>query len=64
MDGYKGADGCGKEAEGAVMEGVEQGGAMNAAPARLFIQERCARLVECLQSLQHDPTRPEDVLKG
>ena len=23
----------------------------------------CARLVECLPSLQHDPNRPEDVLK-
>jgi hypothetical protein len=25
--------------------------------------ERCARTVECLPSLQHDPNRPEDVLK-
>src|SRR3954447_10893784 len=32
-------------------------------PSRLFIHERCARLVECLPSLQHDPNRPEDVLK-
>jgi hypothetical protein len=31
--------------------------------ARLFIHERCARLVECLPALQHDPNRPEDVLK-
>ena len=23
----------------------------------------CARLLECLPSLQHDPNRPEDVLK-
>ncbi len=30
---------------------------------RLFIHERCARLVECLPALQHDPNRPEDVLK-
>src|SRR4051794_28442280 len=30
---------------------------------KLFIHERCARLVECLPSLQHDPNRPEDVLK-
>jgi phage terminase large subunit len=30
---------------------------------RLFIHERCARLIECLPSLQHDPNRPEDVLK-
>jgi hypothetical protein len=29
----------------------------------LFIHERCARLVSCLPSLQHDPNRPEDVLK-
>jgi hypothetical protein len=29
----------------------------------LFIHRRCARLLECLPSLQHDPTRPEDVLK-
>ena len=30
---------------------------------RLFIHQRCARLIECLPSLQHDPSRPEDVLK-
>ena len=30
---------------------------------RLCIHERCARLVECLPALQHDPNRPEDVLK-
>jgi phage terminase large subunit len=30
---------------------------------RLFIHARCARLIECLRSLQHDPNRPEDVLK-
>ena len=30
---------------------------------RLFIHRRCARLQECLPSLQHDPHRPEDVLK-
>jgi hypothetical protein len=30
---------------------------------RLFIHQRCARLVERLPSLQHDPNRPEDVLK-
>jgi len=35
----------------------------NGVPARLFIHERCARLTECLPSLQHDPNRPEDVLK-
>jgi phage terminase large subunit len=30
---------------------------------RLFIHRRCGRLLECLPSLQHDPNRPEDVLK-
>ena len=30
---------------------------------RLFIHRRCARLLECLPTLQHDPHRPEDVLK-
>src|SRR5690349_11525843 len=35
----------------------------NGVPARLFFHERCARLLECLPSLQHDPNRPEDVLK-
>jgi phage terminase large subunit len=29
----------------------------------LFIHSRCGRLVETLPSLQHDPNRPEDVLK-
>ena len=32
-------------------------------PARLFIHRRCVRLIECLPALQHDPNRPEDVLK-
>lgn len=32
-------------------------------PARLFIFDRCVRLIQCLPSLQHDPHRPEDVLK-
>lgn len=35
----------------------------NPIPPRLFITERCVRLIECLPSLQHDPNRPEDVLK-
>jgi hypothetical protein len=35
----------------------------NGVVPRLFIHERCARLIECLPSLQHDPNRPEDVLK-
>ena len=30
---------------------------------RLFIHQRCGRLVETLPALQHDPNRPEDVLK-
>lgn len=30
---------------------------------RLFIHQRCARLAETLPALQHDPNRPEDVLK-
>ena len=30
---------------------------------RLFIHRRCGRLVETLPALQHDPHRPEDVLK-
>lgn len=29
----------------------------------LFIHERCQKLIECLPHLQHDPNRPEDVLK-
>ena len=29
----------------------------------LFIQKRCGRLIETLPTLQHDPNRPEDVLK-
>ena len=32
-------------------------------PAKLFIHRRCGRLVETLPALQHDPNRPEDVLK-
>jgi hypothetical protein len=29
----------------------------------LFIHKRCGRLIETLPALQHDPNRPEDVLK-
>ena len=29
----------------------------------MFVHRRCARLLECLPILQHDPHRPEDVLK-
>lgn len=31
--------------------------------SRIYIYDRCVRLIECLQSLVHDPHRPEDVLK-
>jgi hypothetical protein len=34
----------------------------NIVPA-MFLHRRCARLVETLPALQHDPSRPEDVLK-
>jgi len=29
----------------------------------VFIHKRCGRLIETLPALQHDPNRPEDVLK-
>lgn len=32
-------------------------------PTRLFIFNRCHRLIGCLPSMQHDPRRGEDVLK-
>jgi len=31
--------------------------------ARMFVHQRCARLAETLPAMQHDPNRPEDVLK-
>jgi len=31
--------------------------------AKLFFHRRCGRLIETLPALQHDPNRPEDVLK-
>jgi len=31
--------------------------------ARMFIHQRCSRLAETLPAMQHDPNRPEDVLK-
>ncbi len=34
----------------------------NKAP-RLFVMDRCTRLIDCIPALQHDPHRPEDVLK-
>jgi len=30
---------------------------------KLFVHRRCGRLIETLPALQHDPNRPEDVLK-
>ncbi len=30
----------------------------------LFVHQRCTRLIGCLPALQHDPNRPEDVLKA
>ena len=38
------------------------GGAAGVKPT-LSIHQRCQRLVETLPTLQHDPNRPEDVLK-
>jgi hypothetical protein len=37
--------------------------ANRAAPRKLFIHQRCRRLIETLPALEHDPTQPEDVLK-
>jgi len=39
--------------------GVAEGGSR----PTLFIHKRCGRLIETLPTLQHDPNRPEDVLK-
>lgn len=49
--------GLGSEPDGRL--GKEFGGVR----PTLFFHKRCARLLECLPSLQHDPNRPEDVLK-
>lgn len=35
----------------------------NKIEAKIKISNRCARLIECMPALQHDPRRPEDVLK-
>lgn len=35
----------------------------NGVAPRLKIFSTCARLIECLPTMQHDPNRPEDVLK-
>lgn len=32
-------------------------------PTKLFIFDRCTALIECLPAMEHDPNRPEDVLK-
>ena len=39
--------------------GIAEGGTRPS----LFIHQRCGRLLETLPALQHDPNRPEDVLK-
>jgi phage terminase large subunit len=38
-------------------------GGEEAIEPRLYIFNRCARLIECLPRMQHDPARGEDVLK-
>ncbi len=38
-------------------------GAPKPIPPRVFLFDTCPRLAQCLPSLQHDPHRPEDVLK-
>jgi len=45
----------------AVQQGL--GDAENGIRPTLFIHSRCRRLIETLPALQHDPNRPEDVLK-
>ena len=45
----------------AVQQGL--GDAENGIRPTLFIHSRCRRLIETLPALQHDPSRPEDVLK-
>jgi phage terminase large subunit len=32
-------------------------------PSRLYVFDRCADFAECMPNMQHDPNRPEDVLK-
>jgi len=32
-------------------------------PQKLFVSDRCHRLIECMPLMEHDPHRPEDVLK-
>ena len=31
--------------------------------SRLFVFDRCTSLIECMPAMEHDPARPEDVLK-
>ncbi len=45
----------------AVQQGL--GDAENGIRPTLFIHSRCRRIIETLPALQHDPNRPEDVLK-
>jgi len=42
-------------------DGESEGGVI--VKPTLFIHKRCGRLIETLPTLQHDPNRPEDVLK-
>jgi hypothetical protein len=50
-----------------VLQGLGEAGGPhpNAASVRptLFFHKRCGRLIETIPTLQHDPNRPEDVLK-
>lgn len=39
------------------------GDPVNGIPARIEISERCRYLIECIPALQHNPNKPEDVLK-
>jgi phage terminase large subunit len=45
-----------------IMQGL--GDAESGIQPRLFMHQRCKRLIETLPVLQHDPNRPEDVLKA
>jgi len=46
-----------------VMHKLGAPGEKGGVPPKLFIHERCTRLIETLPAMQHDPNRPEDVLK-
>jgi hypothetical protein len=39
------------------------GDADNGIPSRVLVVDRCARLIETIPLMEHDPNRPEDVLK-